>query len=106
MNKLFATLFASLGFIIVLGKLFYCFWPTGEIDAVYILEISILAAVVFGLIGYYLGKTFDLSEKDDGEHDVLGNKKDDELLIDDILIYDIGIKHKKEEKKDENTTEQ
>jgi hypothetical protein len=106
MNKLFATLFASLGFIIVLGKLFYSFWPTGEINALYVLEISILAAAVFGIIGYFLGKVFDLSHKSDNEHDVLGNKKDDELLIDDILIYDIGVKHKKEDTKEENTNAQ
>lgn len=102
MNKLFATLFASLGFIIVLGKLLYCFWPTGEIDAIYILEVSIFAGAVFGLIGYFLGKVFDLSEKPDLIHDEFGNKKDEELLIDDILIYDIGIKHKKDENKEDN----
>ncbi len=104
MNRLFATIFASLGFIIVLGKLFYSFWPTGEINAVYVLEISIFAGLVFGLIGYYLGKVFDLSEKSDTEEDVLGNKKDDELLIDDILIYDIGVQHKKEDAKVEENT--
>lgn len=103
MSKLYATLFGSLGFIIMLWKLIYCFWPTGEMDSIYMLEISILSGAVFGLLGYYLGRTFDLSKKTDAELDVLGNKKDDELLIDDILIYDIGIKHKKDEKKEENS---
>lgn len=103
MNRLFATLFSSLGFIIVLGKLFYSSWPTGEINPIYVLEISIFAAVVFGLLGYYLGKVFDLSEKADADTDVLGNKKDNDLLIDDILIYDIGIQHKTEDMKEENT---
>ena len=35
MNKLYATFFSSLGFIIVLGKLMYCSWPTGYFDAFY-----------------------------------------------------------------------
>lgn len=106
MSRLFATLFASLGFIIVLGKLFYSLWPTGEINALYVLEMSIFAAVVFGVIGYFLGKVFDLSEKSESEHDIFGNKKDNELLIDDILIYDIGIKDKKEDAKKETLEEE
>lgn len=102
MNKILATSFASLGFILVLAKLIYCSWETGSFDSLYFLEMSIFSAAVFGLIGYYLGKVMDLSEKTDGVQDVFGNKKDDELLIDDVLIYDIGVKHKKEDKKEEN----
>ncbi|MEI8378378.1 MAG: hypothetical protein WCF95_07565 [bacterium] len=104
MNRLFATQFASLGFIIVLGKLFYSLWPTGEINPIYVLEMSLFAAVVFGIIGYFLGKVFDLSKKSEFEEDVFGNKKDAELLIDDVLIYDIGIKNRKEEEKKEEPT--
>ena len=98
MSKSLAAFFASVAFIVVLSNLFWDFLPLGTTDPLYFLKVSCSAAFVFGTIGFYIGKIFEAARKVVDTEEFSSKQKDKELLIDDILIYDIGVKNINEEK--------
>lgn len=104
MANMIAALFASIAFITVMVKVLLDSIHVGASDPIYILEISFFAAGVFGLIGFYLGRVLEEGKQVADSTKGKEREKDKELLIDDILIYDVGIQKKPEEK--EETTEQ
>lgn len=101
MSKIIATLFSSVAFISIMIKVLLNSINCGMSDPVYILKISLFGALIFGVIGFYIGRIFEEGREavDDGK--IIVKEKDKDLLIDDILIYDVGIKPKNLEKKEE-----
>ncbi len=100
MPKLIAALFSSVALIIIMVKVLLNSIQAGMADPIYILKVSLFGALVFGLIGFYMGRVFEEGKEavDDGK--IIVKEKDKDLLIDDILIYDVGIPTKDSPKKE------
>lgn len=103
MSKIIATLFSSVAFISIMIKVLLNSINCGMADPVYILKISLFAALIFGVIGFYIGRVFEEGKESVDTGKIIVKEKDKELLIDDILIYDVGIQPKNLEKKEEQT---
>jgi len=96
MSKLIALFFASMAFISIMIKVLLDSIHVGTTDPIYVLKISTFGALVFGVIGFYLGRIFEEGKQSIDSGEKIIKMRDKELLIDDILIYDIGVKHKKD----------
>ena len=64
----------------------------------YFMKVAGGGAVVFGILGYFMGRIIENSKKDkintqENKHTL----KNDDLLIKDLLVYDIGIEKKEKE---------
>lgn len=101
MSKLIAALFSSVAFITIMIKVLLDSIHAGMTDPIYVLQISLFGALVFGLIGFYIGRIFEEGKVavDDGK--IIIKEKDKDLLIDEVLIYDVGIPTKKSGKKEQ-----
>lgn len=98
MSKTLASLFASLAFILIGGKVFIKLMSTNISDILYILQVAGIGAIAFGLFGHWMGSIMQTAKDNFVENRESFEEKDRELLIDDLLAYDIGVRHKPEEK--------
>ncbi|MDD3419782.1 MAG: hypothetical protein PHE78_04170 [Candidatus Gastranaerophilales bacterium] len=106
MSRKVAMFFASLSFVIMLIYLSVDLAYEGISDPVYVLKLSSFSAVVFAFIGYYLGKVFDAGKEVSESNPKALKEKDKELIIDDILVYDIGVKRNNESKQEDTSSPQ
>jgi hypothetical protein len=107
LTKGMTLFFASVAFFIILMVLNFDLINKGISDPIYVLKIASFAAVVFGIIGNKLGKIFEQGwiVAENNPKDIQEKIKDKELIIDDILVYDIGVK-KKKQGQDDNKEEE
>lgn len=98
LSKTLGSLFASIAFILLGGKVFIKLMSTDISDVIYILQVAGLGAIAFGLFGYWMGSIMQTAKDYFVENREKFQEKDQELLIDDLLSYDIGIRHKPKEK--------
>lgn len=104
MSKSCSLFFASTAFVAMVGYLYIKSILYGTISPLYILFQGLFAAIVFALIGFFLGRIFeegrDDEEVEEDEQAKIKKQKQENILIDDILIYDIDIPRKKEKKEE------
>lgn len=101
MSKLIAMLFSSTAFITILVKILIDSIKAGMTDPIYLLQMSLFGALVFGVIGFYIGRVFEEGKEAIEDGKVILKEKDKELLLDDVLVYDIGVPTTKEEELEE-----
>jgi len=105
MSKNYSMFFGSLSFVVMVCYLYLSSILHGTLSPLYILSQGILASIVFAIIGFFLGRIFeegrDDEELEEEEQAKIEKEKQNNVLIDDILIYDIDIPIKKPEQKDE-----
>lgn len=103
MAKKLAVFFASLAFLVIVANLLLnvLFLPDGVADPVYLLKTSVFGAAVFGLIGFYLGRICDEGKEVAESDEAPVKAKDKELILDNILMYDIGVNLKPKAKKED-----
>lgn len=66
----------------------------------YFIKVAGGGAIVFGLIGYFMGRIIENSKTDNNmSQQDKHTLKNDDLLIKDLLVYDIGIEKKEKEDK-------
>ena len=64
----------------------------------YFMKVAGGGAVVFGVIGYFMGRIIENSKIDKSiSSEEKHTLKNDDLLIKDLLVYDIGIEKKEKE---------
>lgn len=94
-----ALFFASLA-LLVLGVNIFIHANYFNLDVFFhFLEVALTGSIVFGVIGYFMGRIIETSHISKNKKANQHSLKNNELLIDDLLVYDIGIE-KKEEKKE------
>lgn len=102
MSKTLASLFASLAFILIGGRVFLSLMSTELSDVIHIIKIAGMGAIAFGIIGYFMGELLNIGKDYYDNNKGAFKRKDKELLIDDLLTYDIGVRHTPKEVKEES----